>query len=238
MVGNLLDNFTLHLAQASPFAFLAAYLGGVLISFTSCVYPVLPLTVAFVGARSAGSQAKGFFLSLLYVLGLSVTYTALGGMAAFSGRLFGQIQASPISNLLLGNLCLFMGLSLMGVFSFPFKVPRFLSRLEPLGKRKDGLASFVVGMASGLVVGPCTAPVLATLLAYVATRQNVLFGMGLLFVFAFGMGTLLIALGTFAGLLAALPKGGKWLSYVNYLFGLILVFMAEYFLVKAGMLWI
>jgi cytochrome c-type biogenesis protein len=72
----------------------------------------------------------------------------------------------------------------------------------------------------------------------VAARQNAIFGMSLLFVFSLGMGTLLLLLGTFAGLLSSLPRSGPWMVRINRLFGLVLLAMAEYFLINAGMLFI
>jgi len=234
----LLDSFSLYIAGSSLLAFPAAYLGGILISFTACVYPVAPITIAFIGAHSAGSRLKGFWLSLIYVLGLAFTYTFLGGIAALSGTLFGQIQVNPWTYFFLANVCILMGLSMLGVLLLPWKTPEFFIKLQPREKKRGALGSFLVGAASGLVVGPCTAPVLSVLLSYVSTRQNAIFGMSLLFVFSLGMGTLLIVLGTFAGLLSSLPGSGEWMTMVNRLSGWILLAMGEYFLINAGMLWI
>jgi thiol:disulfide interchange protein DsbD len=80
--------------------------------------------------------------------------------------------------------------------------------------------------------------VLAVLLSFVATSQSVVFGTSLFFIFAFGMGTLLIILGTFAGLLASLPKSGMWMTRVSHISGWILLAVGEYFLIEAGMLWV
>jgi thiol:disulfide interchange protein DsbD len=96
----------------------------------------------------------------------------------------------------------------------------------------------LVGAASGLIMGPCTAPVLAAILSYAATRQNVAFASALMFVFACGMGTLLILAGTFAGLLAGIPKSGAWMVRISRLFGWMLLGTGEYFLIHAGMLWV
>jgi cytochrome c-type biogenesis protein len=236
-MGNFIDSITLYIEGVSLLAFPAAYLGGVLISFTPCVYPVAPITIAFIGAHSACSKLKGFRLSLIYVLGMASIYTLLGGIAALSGRLFGQIQANPWTYFFLANVCMIMGLSITGFLAFLWKTPDIFAKFQKREATKGALNGFLLGAASGLVVGPCTTPVLATLLAYVATRQNMLLGMGLLFVFSLGMGTLLIVLGTFAGLLSSLPKSGQWLVRINRLSGWILLFAGEYFLIKAGMLW-
>ena len=238
MVENFINDLSVHL-QASVFlSFLAVYLGGVLISFTPCIYPVIPITAAFIGARGDGSKGKGFVLSLIYVTGMAVTYTILGAVAALSGMLFGEIQSSPWIYFLFGNLCIIMGLSMFDVFSFTVRTPDFVTRVRS-GKRTKGIVgSFLMGAATGLVMGPCTAPALAVVLGYAATRQNVVFASGLMFVFALGMGTLLILVGTFAGLLAAIPKSGAWMTRISRIFGCILLGTGEYFLINAGMLWV
>jgi thiol:disulfide interchange protein DsbD len=109
-------------------------------------------------------------------------------------------------------------------------------KLTGNGNKKGFLDSFLIGAVSGVVIGPCTAPALAILLGYVAVKTNLLLGMSLLFVFAFGMGTLLIIVGTFAGVIASLPKSGKWMTKIKTISGLILIGAAEYFLYTAGVL--
>ncbi len=238
MIENFVNGLSGYLQGSVALSFLAVYLGGVLISFTPCVYPVIPITVAYIGARGEGSKGKGFALSLIYVAGMAVTYTILGAVAALSGKLFGQIQSNPWTYFVMGNLCVLMGLSMLGVFTFSVRTPGFITR-EPSPKRGKGIiGSFLVGAASGLVMGPCTAPALAVILGYAATRENVAYASSLMFVFAFGMGTLLILVGTFAGLLAAIPRSGPWMVRITRVFGWILLGTGEYFLINAGMLWI
>jgi cytochrome c-type biogenesis protein len=237
----MIDHFTQELSSylqgLSLLAYVAVYLGGVLVSFTPCVYPVAPITIAFIGAHSSGSKRKGFVLSIIYVLGISVTYTALGAIAALSGKLFGQIQTNPWTYMIMANICILMGLAMLDVYVLPWRTPQSIARIQPREKTKGIISSFLIGMASGLVMGPCTAPVLAVLLGYVATQQNLFFAATLLFVFAFGLGTFLIILGTFAGLLANLPRSGPWMVRITHLFGWILIGTGEYFLIQSGILW-
>jgi thiol:disulfide interchange protein DsbD len=237
MIESLMQDLAGNLRGSAALAYLTVYLGGVLVSFTPCVYPVIPITIGFIGARSGGSRGRGFLLSVIYVLGMAVTYTALGGVAALSGKLFGQMQTNPWVYVIMANLFLGMGLSMLGVFTLPVRIPPFIARLQPQGSPKGLVGSFLVGAASGLVMGPCTAPVLAVLLGYVATRQDLFYAMSLLFVFSVGMGTLLILLGTFAGMLANLPKSGPWMVGVSRLFGWLMIAAGQYFLIQAGMLW-
>jgi thiol:disulfide interchange protein DsbD len=235
MIENLVNNLSLYLQGSVFLAFLAAYLGGLVISFTPCTYPLIPVTVGFIGAQGSSSKLRGFTLSLFYVGGIAFTYSILGGVAALSGRLFGQMQTTPWTYFIMANLCLFMGLSMLDVFSFSLPVPQKLMKLTDKNK-KGFLNSFLMGVVSGVVIGPCTAPALAVLLGYVAVKTNLLLGMSLLFVFAFGMGTLLIIVGTFAGVIASLPKSGKWMTKIKTVFGVILIGAAEYFLYTMGVL--
>lgn len=234
MIETLLSLLENHMQTVSPIAYLAAFAGGIAVSFTPCVYPVVPITVSYIGATSAGSKGMAFLLSLFYVVGLAVTYSILGAIAALTGSLFGRISTHPFTYFAIGNLCLILGLSMLGLFDLP--IPGFLRVPKKMPKGRSVVASLIIGMMSGLVVGPCTAPAMAVILAYVATKQNIVFGMTLLFTFAFGMGLLLIALGTFAGLATSLPKAGAWLDKIKKIFGIILIIVSEYFFVTAGKL--
>ncbi len=221
-----------HIIASNPvLAFPAVFLAGILVSFTPCVYPVIPLTLGFIGARSAGSRWKGFTLSLVYVLGMAITYAVLGAVASLTGKFFGQVGSSPWSYLFVANICLLLGLSMLGVFNLP--QISLVGNSAP-GRGKGYLSVFLVGAVSGLIVGPCTAPVLASILVYVGTKQNLLYGFSLLFVFGYGVGFLMLVLGTFTGLLASMPKSGLWLERIKKFFGWILIFAAEYFLIKMG----
>jgi thiol:disulfide interchange protein DsbD len=207
----------------------AAYLGGVLVSLTPCVYPMIPITVGVIGSSNlGGSRTRGFILSLAYVTGLAITYAGLGLFAAATGRFFGTVNTSPYTFLLIGNMLLFFGLSMLGVFQLPF----IGTQVKTGSKGIPGV--FLIGMSSALVAGPCTAPALGSLLAYVGSTGNLMFGGLLLFVFAFGMGTVLLAAGTFSGVLAAIPRSGSWLEKTKMIIGLLMVGLAEYFFFMAG----
>jgi cytochrome c-type biogenesis protein len=116
-----------------------------------------------------------------------------------------------------------------------FQIPQ-ISIGGPLQTKKQGgfLGAFIIGIFSGLIVGPCTAPVLAVILVYVGSKQNLLYGFFLLFVFGYGVGFLMIILGTFTGLLTSIPKSGVWLEKIKKAFGWILILAAEYLLIKMG----
>ena len=231
MIEQLTAQFEAHLGQSFLLAYAAAYAAGVAVSFTPCVYPVIPITAAVIGVQGGVSAARGFALSLSFVLGLAVTYTAVGMFAALTGRLFGSVQASPVTQGVLGILCMVMGLAMLEVFHLSLE--RFMPRAGAGTGRRGVLGSFVIGLTSGFLLGPCTAPVLAVILGVVAARQDVFFGGTLLFVFSFGVGTLLLIVGTSAGLLAGLPKAGAWMVNVKKLSGIILLAAGAYFLYSA-----
>lgn len=232
-ISNELVNY---ISTAPLLAVLLAFAGGVLTSFTPCTYPLIPITVGFIGAK-ATSKLRGFSLSLFYVLGLAIVYSILGGIAALTGQFFGEIATNPWSHVIVANLCLFFGLTMLDVFVI--QPPQIFYRLQP-GKMKgyNAVSAIFVGGMSSLVAAPCTVPVLGVLLTFVASQQNVTLGMFMLFFFAFGMGTLLILVGTFTGLLSSLPKSGKWHQRVKKFLALLMIGTAQYFLIRAGQLFI
>lgn len=213
--------------------YVAVFLGGVAVSFTPCVYPVLPMTASFIAAiNTKGSRVLGFVISLVYVLGMALTYSAFAVFAALTGKIFGQLQNSPYIYILVANVILFFALVMLDVFHLPTFHVSTHKKIKP----QNLFAVFIFGMSSGLIVGPCTAPALATLLTYIATKQNILHGVTLVFVFAYGVGTSLILVGTFSGIMASLPKSGKWLLWIKRGCAVVLIGIAEYFLIKAGSL--
>ncbi|MFC1708925.1 cytochrome c biogenesis protein CcdA [Candidatus Omnitrophota bacterium] len=213
----------------NPIDFLVAFGAGIAISFTPCVYPLIPITVGYIGASAKGSRLKGFFLSAIYALGIATTYSALGAIASLTGRVFGQLAGNPWIYFIVANVCIFFGLVLLDVFRIP--LPTFAAkRIEP----KSAISVFLFGLLSGLVVGPCTAPALGTILVYVSTRQNLPYSMLLLFCFAYGMCTVLILAGTFSSVLTNLPRSGIWMARVKKVCGLILIVVGEYLLIQTG----
>lgn len=233
LVGNLHE----YLSASSLFAYPAAFVAGVLISFTPCVYPVIPIQLGFIGGQmaTAGTRrvhVRGFTLSVLFVAGMAAVYAALGAFASVTGTLFGIWASSPWTYLVVSNVILVLALSMLDVFQLP--TPRFLANWNPQRKGKGYVSAVLIGAASGLVVGPCTAPALGAALAYVGSRGNVVFGTSVLFVFALGMGALMIALGTFSGALAAIPRSGQWMVRVKKAFGVMMIVIAEYLFLEAG----
>lgn len=215
------------------FDYFIAFWGGVLVSFSPCLYPVLPITAGFIaGANVQGTKVRALIISLVYVLGLAITYCALGIFAALSGKIFGQFQNQPAFFFVTGNILILFSLVMFDVIPF-FSFGAGASSRFVL---KNLWAVLLFGMVSGFVVGPCTTPVLGTLLLYVASKQNIFYAMSLLFAFSCGVGSLLVLVGTFSGLLSRLPKSGIWLVRVRQICAILLLVMGEYFLIKGGRL--
>jgi len=221
------------LATGSVLALVLAYLGGVLTSATPCVYPMIPITVSVVGSAGEKGKLHSFFNALTYASGLATVYGALGVFAAASGQMFGEISTNPWGYFLVANLCVLFGAWMMGWIQIPhFGLNATISNTSGNSK----LRLFLIGGASGLVAGPCTAPVLAALLTFVASTGNVVYGGLLLFVFAFGLSTLLIVIGTFSGVLASIPKSGNWMNGIKMFMAFIMFAAGEYFLIEMGKL--
>ena len=223
-----------YLGASIPLAIAAAFAGGVLASLTPCIYPMVPIVSSYVGSKTLGesSRFKAFSLSFAYVIGMAMVYAALGMFAALTGSFFGEISTNPIAYIVVANLIILLSLSILDVFTMPTIPVLNIKGTE----RKGYLGALLVGAASGLVASPCTAPVLGVLLTYVGTQQNVVMGGLLLFSFSLGMGILLILVGTFSGLLAALPKSGYWMVTIKKVLRIAMLIIGEYFLIKAGQL--
>ena len=158
---------------------------------------------------------------------MAAVYAGRALVAAMSGRVFGVLQNTPLALGLIAVVFFFFALAMIDVIPLP--AFRFFSTVKPKGP----LGVFVMGAASGLIVGPCTAPALGALLVYVASRQNFVYGAGLLLVFAYGVGASLILAGTFGGLVTGWPRSGTWMVWVKRAAGLVLLAFAGYYGARA-----
>jgi len=228
----LFQNLGSTIVSSPLLAYAAVFLGGIVTSFEPCIYTMLPITVAFIGSQSGGSKFRGFLLSLVYVMGIAVTYSALGAVAALTGTLFGRISSSPAVHFIMGNVCIILGLSMFDLFTI--RMPSFITNLQSKKIGRGFVTIFFLGLFSGLVIGPCTAAVLGVVLAYVATKQHIFYGVSLLFTFSMGMGVIVIIIGTFAGILLSLPKAGPWMEKVRRFMGIVLIGLGEYYLYLMG----
>src|SRR5512138_1184294 len=216
------------LAQGSVLAFAVAFAGGVATSLTPCVYPLIPITVSIFGARKAGSRREAMTLSGLYVLGIAAMYSALGIGAALTGRAFGSVMQNPW---VIGGVALVLAAMAASMFgAFELRLPSsWQGRLNTVGGAGRA-GAFAMGLVSGVVAAPCTGPVLAAALTFVAAKGSVAFGFGIMFTYALGLGLLFFLIGAFS---IALPKSGPWMDVVKSVFGVALLAAAGVFLKDA-----
>lgn len=214
------------------------FAGGVLTSLTPCVYPMIPITAAIVGdggIAAAGTRParRTVGLTLTYVAGLAIVYSLLGLVAGLTGSLFGAISSNPWLYFAMANVLLVAALAMLDVI--PVRVPAaLLGRAAGAGTAGRYTGTFVMGAMSGLVAAPCSAPVMAVVLTWVGTTKSAALGFVYLLAFSSGMCTLLVVVGLFSGALARLPRAGAWMVWVKRVFALLMIAMAEYYLVKMG----
>ncbi len=202
---------------------LAAFGWGLAASLTPCVYPMIPITMAIVGAKGSG-KAKGFGLSLSLVLGMAVTYTVLGVVASLSGAAFGAFAQKPVFLIPVSVLFAVFALSLFGLFEI--KLPDSLTnKLQGSGPRKGFGGAFVMGLVLGPLAAPCVGPFVGTVLVDIAKQGSVFLGAVNLFTFALGMGVLFMAVGTFS---AGLPRSGDWMVRFKTIMGVVVLGFAAY----------
>jgi len=217
----------LEAAAAKNFALvlLLAFLGGILASLTPCVLPMVPITVAVIGARGADTKLKAFSLSMVYVLGIATLYSGLGGGAAATGTMLGEVFNNPWVLLGLVTLFVVLALGMFGVYNFalPSSLNTKLSQVGGQGY----VGVFVIGLAAGVVASPCTGPVVGSAVLLIAGGQfSLLQGFAVMFSFSMGLGLLFLVIGTFSALML---QPGAWMTHVKNSFGFIMLLAAVYF---------
>lgn len=236
-LNSVLPNLSGNPLRALPLIFA----GGVLTSLTPCIYPMIPITAAIVGGTTVGEGAakpprwRPALLTLFYVLGLALVYSALGLFAGMTGTLFGSVSTNPWLYFVMANLLLLAALAMLDVL--PVRVPAsLLERASTAGTAGRASGAFTMGAMSGLVAAPCSAPVMAAVLTWVSSTKSAGLGFLYLFVFSLGMCTLLVVVGLSSGAIARLPRAGMWMVWVKRFFALVMIAVAQYYLVKMGQL--
>ena len=226
--------------SSSPLAALPViFFAGVLTSLTPCIYPMIPITAAIVGGQAVGDEAppkwRTLALTGAYVLGLATFYSVLGLIAGLTGTMFGTISTNPWLYFAMANVLVLAALAMLDVI--PVRLPSALmQRAATAGTGGRALGAFVMGSMSGLVAAPCGAPVMAAILTWVTTTGSAVLGFIYLFTFSVGMCALLVAVGLSSGTLARLPRAGVWMVWVKRLFALLMLGVAEWYLVEMGKL--
>ncbi|MDL2718369.1 MAG: cytochrome c biogenesis protein CcdA [Acidobacteriota bacterium] len=202
------------------------FLSGLALNLTPCVYPLIPITLGFFSRQTGGKKGGTFGLALVYVLGMSVTYSALGVFAALSGSLFGAWLQKPAVLVSIAAIVIALALSMFGLFEI--QAPHFIT--DRTGSKSGAAGALTMGLFVGFVAAPCIGPFVLSLLTYVAARGSAPLGFGLFFTLAMGLGLPYLVLGTVSGSLKALPRSGEWMTAVRRVFGFALVALAVYFL--------
>ncbi len=206
-------------------AFIAVFLGGIISAASPCVLAAVPLVIGYVGGYSGGSKKKAALFSLIFVLGLSITFTLLGAAASVMGQFLGFMGRGLYIGLAV--IAILMGLQLLGIISVPLPFQK-----TKAFKTKGLLGAFLLGTLTGTVSSPCATPVLAVILAYVSTQGDMIYGGSLLFTYALGHCALIFAAGLSIGITESIisSRGIKNFSlYARKLSGALLVVIGIYF---------
>ena len=229
----MLDGFvenTGNYIQTNPWlALLAVFVGGVLTASNPCVLAMIPLMMSFVaGSKDEKSSVlRAFSFSFIFVIGLAVTFTALGMIAALAGKMYGDV--SSFWNWIVAAVCVLMGLHLMGVLNVP--IPSLAGRVQP--KTRGIVGALLLGLLFGLVSAPCAGPIIIVLLTYLAgSGASVTWGATLLLVYALGHSVLILIAGTSMGAARTLIENRKASSILELLrrgAGVVVVAVGLYF---------
>ncbi|WP_457667307.1 protein-disulfide reductase DsbD [Thiolapillus sp.] len=224
------DQIASMLGNSSTWLILLTFFGiGLLLAFTPCVFPMIPILSGIIAGQGAGiTTRKAFTLSVVYVLAMAVTYTIVGVLAGIFGASLNLTAAFQNPWILSAFALLFVLLSLSMFGFYELQLPAsWQSKLSEISNRQHGgeLGGVaIMGLLSALIVGPCVAPPLAGALIYIGQTGDAVLGGAALFAMALGMGAPLVAIGTSAGKL--LPKAGSWMDTVKGVFGVMMLGLA------------
>lgn len=210
---------SLQLDHLSLISVAIIFFAGLLTSLTPCMLSMLPITIAYIGGYESQGKLQGMRQSAWFSLGLATTLAGLGILAASLGKVYGQIGIGlPI---VVSLIAILMGLNLLEVISFQFpslgETNWITEDLPPV------VRSYLLGLTFGLVASPCSTPVLATLLAWVATKQDLILGGVLLLAYTVGYVLPLILAGTFTATLKNLLELRRWSAWINPVSGISLI---------------
>jgi len=212
-------------SKSLPLLLIGVFLAGLALNLTPCVFPLIPITVGFFTQQTKDREGSAFPLALAYVMGIAITYSVLGVLAALSGAIFGSALQSPWVVGLIVVVLLSLATSMFGLWEL--RVPGWAQRAA--GGRSGVFGALIMGLVMGFVAAPCIGPFVVGLLTYVGQRGDPFLGFILFFTLALGLGLPYLILGTFTGTVNKLPASGMWMIGVRRVFGVILVAMAAYF---------
>ncbi len=204
-------------------AILLIFVGGLALNLTPCVYPLIPITLSFFGAQTSGSKTQSIMMGVFYALGMAITYSTLGVVAALTGGILGTALQNPIVIVAIALVMAALGLSMFGLFEI--RVPQSLAVMGNTN-RSGYFGSLLMGLTVGFIAAPCIGPFVLSLLVYVGKVGDPFTGFLLFFVLALGLGLPYIFLAASSSSISKLPRSGEWMIGVKVIFGLILFGMA------------
>jgi len=209
---------TEQLGHLSALSLAIVFAAGLLTSLTPCMLSMLPITVGYIGGYQARGRARAAVQSAWFALGLATTLAGLGAIAATAGKVYGQVGVGlPI---VVSVLAIVMGLNLLEVL--PLRFPSLGATDWIAEDWPAGLRSYLLGLTFGLVASPCSTPVLASLLAWVASTQDLAVGAGLLLAYAIGYVAPLVVAGTFAAAIKQFLELRAWSGWIVPTSGMLL----------------
>ena len=207
-------------SRGLPLTLALLFVGGLALNLTPCVFPLIPITLGFFAMQSDGRRSRRFLLSLMYVLGIVITYTLLGVLAALGGKMIGAWLQLPAVLIAFALLMLVLSSSMFGAFEI--QPPRWIANRS---SGRAGLAgALTMGLAIGIVAAPCVGPIVISLVTLVAQVGDPVIGGAMFATLAFGLGF------PYLVMLNALPRPGEWMVTVKKGMGFVLIAMAVYFL--------
>ncbi len=208
-----------------PLLLLTVFIGGLALNLTPCVFPLIPITIGFFSQQTKGRSGGAFGLAFAYFIGIALTYSVLGVLAALGGAIFGGALQNPFVVGVIVVVLLALAASMFGAWEI--RPPAWAMRAS--GGRSGMLGALIMGLLMGIVAAPCIGPFVIGLLTYVGQKGDPVFGFFVFFALAAGLGLPYLLLGTFTGLINRLPASGAWMIGVRRVFGIILIAMAAYF---------
>ncbi len=213
------------ISEFSALAYLLVFLGGILTSLGPCNISMAPVVIGYVSGQQSPTRNRSFWLSVLFTLGSSTTFTALGVAAALAGAMFGAQKA--VLYWLVALVCFAIGLNLLGALKLNFDV---ITRLQPARVIRTGLlGAFLLGLVVGLAGSQCATPILVAILGIVMAKGKLGYGALMLFVYGLGRGVPIVIVGTYTGVLKALPAMQRWTRWMEHAAGGLLVAIGIYF---------
>lgn len=223
----LLDNFQQTIQNQYVLSYIVVFLAGLVSAVSPCVLAAIPLIIGYVGGYSEGNRKKAALYSLVFVLGLSITFTVLGIAASYIGQFLALLgNALPVA---ISAIAILMGIHLLGILTIPMPFQR--SREV---KTRGIAGAFLLGLLTGAVSSPCATPVLAVILAYVSAKGNMFYGGTLLFTYAVGHCALIFIAGLSIGLTESIVSSRgtiRFSLWLRRLSGAILIVAGVYFII-------